>query len=417
MTPMVDGLDLTSHRSAVIRSWRRGRHLALLLAFMAASCTSNSATITAPSPVKCAPSLALATPTMEASGGTGVLSITTTAECTWTASAQVTWLSGFSPASGQGSARVEFQVAANSLPAARDGDVVVNDERTRVRQDAAPCRIEIAPTARDVTAGGESLSVSVTAPSGCAWTATTDNGWITVASSAAGSGNGTLGIAVAANTAGPRTGAVRVADQVLTIRQAAAACSFSITPSAQSIAAGGGAGNPVTVSTGPGCAWTAVSNATWITVTAGQSGSGSGSVGFAVAPNQGGTRTGTVSIAGQTLTVTQAGTASCSYAVAPTTQAVGASGGVAPAISVTTAADCSWTASSNAPWVTLLSGTSGTGPGAVTYEVAANIGIARSATLTIAGRTVTVSQSAAGSGQARYTSTPAQAITVRLSRD
>jgi hypothetical protein len=410
---MVDGLALTSHRSAVSRSWRRGRHLVLLLAFMAASCTSNSATITAPSPVKCAPSLALASPTMGANGGTGVLSITTTPECTWTASAQVTWLSGFSPSSGQGSAQVEFQVAANSLPAAREGDVVVNDERTRVRQEAAPCRIEITPTVRDVNATGESLSITVTAPSGCTWTATTDDSWITV-SSAAGSGNGTLGIAVAANTGGPRTGAVRVADQMLTIRQATAACSFNITPSAQSIAAAGGAGSPVTVSTAPGCAWTAVSNATWITVTAGQSGSGSGSVGFTVAANPGGSRTGTVSIAGQTLTVTQAGSASCSYAVTPATQAVGASGGVAPAISVTTAAECSWTASSNVSWVTLLSGTSGTGPGAVTYEVAANIGPPRSATLTIAGRTVTVSQGAAGSGQARYTSTQTHTVVVRL---
>jgi hypothetical protein len=354
---------------------------------------------------------------MAASGGTGVLTITTTPECTWTASAQVPWLSAFSPASGQGSARVEFQVAANALPAAREGDVVVNDERMRVRQEAAPCRIEIAPTVRDVSAGGESLSVTITAPSGCTWTATTDDSWITVTSSAAGSGNGTLGLAIAANPAGPRTGAVRVADQMLTIRQATATCSFSITPSAQSIAAGGGTGNPVTVSTGSGCAWTAVSNATWITVTAGQSGSGGGTVSFAVAPNPGAARTGTVSIAGQTLTVTQAGTASCSYAVAPTTQTIGSSGGVAPAVSVTTAADCAWTASSNAPWVTLLSGTSGTGPGAVTYEVAANIGNARSATLTIAGHTVTVSQTAAGSGQARYTSTPPQTVFARLAKD
>ncbi|HUE90227.1 MAG TPA: BACON domain-containing carbohydrate-binding protein, partial [Vicinamibacterales bacterium] len=250
---MIDGLGFTSHGPAISRPARRVRLVALLLALIAASCTSDSATITAPSPVKCAPSLALASSTMAASGGTGVLSIATTADCTWTASAQVTWLSGFSPSSGQGSAQVEFQVAANSIPAAREGDVVVNDERARVRQEAAPCRIEIAPTARDVGASGESVSATVTAPSGCAWAATTEVSWITVTSSSTGNGNGTLSIVVAANTGDQRTGTVQVADQVLTIRQATAICSYSLAPSAQSIAAAGGAGGPVTVSTSAGC--------------------------------------------------------------------------------------------------------------------------------------------------------------------
>ena len=401
---MIDGLGLTSHGAAIGPPARRVQLVALLLAFMAAACTSDSATVTAPSPVKCAPSLALAPSPMAASGGTVVLSITTTAECTWTASAEVPWLSGFTPSSGQGSAQVEFQVAANSLPAVREGDVLVNDERARVRQEAAPCRIEIAPTARDVSAGGESVSATVTAPSGCAWAAATDVSWITVTSSSTGNGNGTLSIAVAANNGDQRTGTVEVADQVLTIRQATATCSYNIAPSAQSIAAAGGAGGPVTVSTSAGCAWTAVSNASWITVTAGQSGSGSGAVSFTVAANPGNSRTGTLSIAGQTLTVTQGGVASCSYSVAPTSQNVGPSGGVAPAIAVATAAACAWTANSNAPWITLLSGTSGTGNGAVTYEVAANTGGARTATLTVAGHAVTVSQNGASGAQAKYTS-------------
>jgi hypothetical protein len=401
---MIEGLGLISHGPATSRSARRVQVVALSLAFTAASCTSNSTTTTAPSPVKCAPSLALASSTMAASGGTAVLSITTTPECTWTASAQVSWLSGFSPSSGQGSAQVEFQVAANSLPAAREGDVVVNDERARVRQEAAPCRIEIAPTARDVSASGESVSVTVTATSGCAWAATTDVNWITVTSSSTGNGNGTLSIAVAANNGDQRTGTVEVADQVLTIRQATATCGYNIAPSAQSIGAAGGAGGPVTVSTSAACSWTAVSNASWITITAGQSGNGSGTVSFTVAANSGGSRTGMLSIAGQTFTVTQGSVASCSYSVSPTSQNVGPSGGVAPAIAVATAGACAWTAHSNAPWITLLSGTSGSGNGAVTYEVAANTGSARTATLTVAGHAVAISQGAAAGNQAGYSS-------------
>jgi hypothetical protein len=407
---MIDGLGFTSSRPA-IRSAGRVTLVALLLALTAVSCTSDSTTVTAPSPVKCAPSLALAPPTMAASGGSGVLTITTTPECTWTTSTQVAWLSGFSPSSGQGSGQVAFQVAVNSVPTAREGDVVVNDERVRVRQEAAPCPIEIAPTARDVAASGESVSATVTAPSGCAWTATSDVGWLTVTSPSTGSGNGTLTIAVAANTGSQRTGTVSVGDRVLTITQADVTCRYTIAPDAQSIAASGGAGGPVTVSTSVGCSWTAVSNASWITVTAGQAGSGTGAVSFTVAANAGAGRTGTLSIAGQTLTVTQAGAAGCSYSVTPTAQTIGPSGGVAPAIGVATAAACPWTAASDAPWITLLSGTAGTGNGTVTYEVAANTGAARTATLVVAGQAVTVSQSAAGDNRARYNSRAPQAST------
>ena len=56
---------------------------------------------------------------------------------------------------------------------------------------------------------------------------------------------------------------------------------------------------------GAGCAWTASSNNPWITVTSGSSGSGAGTVGYSVASNSGSARTGTITIAGQTFTVSQ----------------------------------------------------------------------------------------------------------------
>lgn len=85
-------------------------------------------------------------------------------------------------------------------------------------------------------------------------------------------------------------------------------CSFSINPTSASYAAAGGSGS-VTVTAGAGCNWTAVSNATFITITSGSSGSGNGTVNYSVAANTGsGSRNGTMTIAGQTFTVTQAGT-------------------------------------------------------------------------------------------------------------
>jgi Zn-dependent metalloprotease len=85
-------------------------------------------------------------------------------------------------------------------------------------------------------------------------------------------------------------------------------CSFSISPTSASVASGGATGS-VSVTAGAGCNWTAVSNASFITITAGASGSGNGTVNYSVASNAStSSRTGTLTIAGQTFTVTQAGT-------------------------------------------------------------------------------------------------------------
>ncbi len=85
-------------------------------------------------------------------------------------------------------------------------------------------------------------------------------------------------------------------------------CSYSISPSSASYAATGGAGT-VTVNTAAGCAWTATTNSTWMTITSGSSGSGAGSVSYDVAQNTSiDPRTGTLTVAGRTFTVTQSGT-------------------------------------------------------------------------------------------------------------
>jgi hypothetical protein len=72
----------------------------------------------------------------------------------------------------------------------------------------------------------------------------------------------------------------------------------------QSFSSSGGNGS-VNVTTAASCPWTAVSNAPWIGVTNGPGGVGNGQVTYTVAANPGGGRTGTMTIAGQTFTVSQ----------------------------------------------------------------------------------------------------------------
>jgi Zn-dependent metalloprotease len=85
-------------------------------------------------------------------------------------------------------------------------------------------------------------------------------------------------------------------------------CTFSINPTSASVAATASTGS-VSVTATAGCSWSAVSNASFITITSGSSGTGNGTVNYSVAANTATTsRTGTLTIAGLTFTVTQAGT-------------------------------------------------------------------------------------------------------------
>lgn len=85
------------------------------------------------------------------------------------------------------------------------------------------------------------------------------------------------------------------------------ACTYAISPASQSIGAGGGIAN-TNVSAGTGCNWTTSNSTSWITITSGASGAGSGTVTYTANANTGtASRTAGLTIAGQILTVTQAG--------------------------------------------------------------------------------------------------------------
>jgi Putative binding domain, N-terminal len=63
-------------------------------------------------------------------------------------------------------------------------------------------------------------------------------------------------------------------------------------------------------------------------------------------------------------------------------------------LSVTTGTQCSWTATTIDPWITITNAGSGSGTSAVTFSVTANAGPARAGTLTVAGQIVNVTQNA-----------------------
>jgi hypothetical protein len=82
-------------------------------------------------------------------------------------------------------------------------------------------------------------------------------------------------------------------------------CSFSLTPPSLSIPANARVSS-IAVTTSAGCTWSAISNNSWLSVNAGANGSGNGTVNFAIGANPGpSSRIGTLTVAGQTFTVTQ----------------------------------------------------------------------------------------------------------------
>ena len=174
-------------------------------------------------------------------------------------------------------------------------------------------------------------------------------------------------------------------------------CSYSISPTSAPVVTYSGGSGSESVTSQSGCSWTAGSNATWISVTSGASGTGNGTVKYNVSANNTSTsRTGTLTIAGQTLSVTQNGrpAQTCSYSISPQSTSVGWRGGSA-SDTVTSQSGCSWKALSNVAWISVTSGASGAGRGTVRYKVSANNAyVSRTGTLTIAGQTLTVTQQA-----------------------
>jgi hypothetical protein len=131
-----------------------------------------------------------------------------------------------------------------------------------------------------------------------------------------------------------------------------AGCTYVVAPAATPMTASG-SNVRVLVTTAPSCTWSYQGNVPWITVgpdadSTGQAGTGNGAVVLTAAANSGAThRSGTATIATQTITVDQAGTAGsgCTFQVSPSTQTfTGGTAGTGQFTITASAPDCGWTA-------------------------------------------------------------------------
>lgn len=346
------------------------------------------------------------------SGGSGLVSVTVPTGCSWFAKSNVDWIiitAGGSWTNGSGSA--SYTVVANNT--ARVGTFIVAGQTFTVSQDACP--VILPPTPQTCqTSGADNVGGSL--PCRFSDTVTVNvpvTGYFTCPDGSVksdivnvtGNGSGTstsskTDATVKANAAAQADAQTKVAAARTQAENNAKAkcpvvqpCTFSLVQTVSLPAVGGNRGLSVDASR-PDCTWSASTTTSWITITS-FTGVGTGDVQYVVQPNSGSPRTGTMTVAGKIVTVNQEGvtTPSCTYVVVQTVSlpAEGGNRGISVSASSST---CSWTAVSHVFWIQITSSATGTGSGDVQYTVAGNGGPARTGTMTIAGKTVTVTQSA-----------------------
>jgi hypothetical protein len=175
-----------------------------------------------------------------------------------------------------------------------------------------------------VTQGQNSLSQSFnvwnSGTGAMSYTITTNQPWLSVSPTNGTSSGQQNAIQVNCNTenlpAGIYTGTVTITapgasdspqSVSVSVTNLALSCSYSITPTAMNFGSVGGSNSVSVLANYTNCSWGAVSGADFITITSGSGGPGNGIVSYTVAINyDAAPRIGTITIAGQTFTVTQA---------------------------------------------------------------------------------------------------------------
>jgi hypothetical protein len=238
------------------------------------------------------------------------------------------------------------------------------------------CTYNLSTSSFSFQASGGSGSLTVTTQSACSWTASSPSSWLSIVSGASGSGTGTVTISAAPNTASAgRSGTLTVAGLPVSINQDAvsATCEYVVSPDRTSFTKDAATAT-ATVTAAAGCAWSASSDVPWVTVTSGAQGTGNGAVLYSVARNTDTPdRHGNLLVAGRTIELTQAGdTGGCQYSVAPIEFNVCMAVPYELTTTMTTQPSCPWTVSPGASWVTVTSGASGAGPGAIRFRVSDN---------------------------------------------
>lgn len=239
---------------------------------------------------------------------------------------------------------------------------------------------------------GGSTGVSVVAPSGCAWTASTTADWITIHSPGATQGSGGFYIAVRDNgTSATRTGIINIGSTSVSITQVHnLSCPYFLSSSASNFLPAGGSGS-FSLVTLPSCPWALIHASSWAQASP-ASGSGSATINLTVSPNPSPvTRSFNLEFGPVTHVVQQSPT--CVYLLSPGSLTVLPAGG-AQTLNVFAPAGCNWSVTTTSSWI-IVNSASGSGNGAISLTVLPNPGGIRFGSVSIGFRSAAVVQDSA----------------------
>ncbi|MGO9493082.1 MAG: BACON domain-containing protein [Terracidiphilus sp.] len=172
----------------------------------------------------------------------------------------------------------------------------------------ATCSFAVSNSPAGFSGNGGTGSVTLTTGAGCNWSATSLATWLSINSGVNGASSGTIGFSVAPNPGStPIVGTIQVGNglssALFTVNEGAA-CYYNLSEDPiVAVSPSGGTGTIQVTASSIDCPWVAVSNASWLTITAGATGTGSGSFTWAASPNTGTSdRTATVNVMNLTLT-------------------------------------------------------------------------------------------------------------------
>jgi hypothetical protein len=137
--------------------------------------------------------------------------------CAWTTSGEPAWVEVREGRSGSGNGNVRLLLSANA-GGPRNATLTIAGQAFAVSQEGG-CAATIKPTYYNAGRGPDEFDVTVTAPAGCQWTATSPVDWARIRRGENGSGTGTVTVRVNPNNDAARSAVLAIAGQEFRLTQ------------------------------------------------------------------------------------------------------------------------------------------------------------------------------------------------------
>jgi WD40 repeat protein len=264
---------------------------------------------------KCSYSVDSSSQSVGMNSETGSIRLSTKSGCSWNLSTDQSWVKITSDTTGKGETTIKYSIGANSDAISRSATISLNNTPLiSLNQSAASCSYAIEPSTKsEVGETGETGNIRVIATPQCKWEVATDQSWLKI--NKVDSQSNVVSYQVDANTTlESRTGKISIlANQkeqaALGISQKGESCTFKFDEASKNFSYQGGEQNVAVTASNAKCNWKTSSNVSWLKITSGTTGQGSGTVKYTVDANQTNQdRTAQVTIADKTFDVIQTAT-------------------------------------------------------------------------------------------------------------